>query len=337
MRYFIDIESIPFRYSTQWRKWIPKLSKEKSITISGTDYTGLTSGGFFDFNRTNIYKAEQIQKLGELFRDDKIIDGDIFFFYDVWHPGVISLKYMIDLNKFKNCKIYGIMHAGSYDKTDILGMNKLDLWADSFEKSIIKACDKVFVATKYHKDMILRERSLHTYTTGLPFCFDELNQYKINKTKKENIIVFPHRLSPDKQPEIFDDLKELFPDYQMIKTGDLNLNKEEYYKLLARSKFQFSAALHENWGISVFESMYLGCIPIIPDRCSYREMYGRHLVYESSWTYSSKHWKQYKSHMKLYIDTLILQYDDYYKRVEERMFSVIKYYCNWDNIEKEMQ
>jgi hypothetical protein len=40
MRYFIDIESIPFRYSTQWRKWIPKLSKEKSITISGTDYTG---------------------------------------------------------------------------------------------------------------------------------------------------------------------------------------------------------------------------------------------------------------------------------------------------------
>ena len=41
--------------------------------------------------------------------------------------------------------------------------------------------------------------------------------------------------------------------------------------------------------------------------------------------------------MKLYIDTLILQYDDYYKRVEERMFSVIKYYCNWDNIEKEMK
>ena len=116
MRYFIDIESIPFRYSTQWRKWIPKLSKEKSITISGTDYTGLTSGGFFDFNRTNIYKAEQTKKLGELFRDDKIIEGDVFFFYDVWHPGVISLKYMIDLNKFKNCKIYGIMHAGSYDE-----------------------------------------------------------------------------------------------------------------------------------------------------------------------------------------------------------------------------
>ena len=35
-----------------------------------------------------------------------------------------------------------------------------------------------------------------------------ISNKKSVKTKKENIIVFPHRLSPDKQPEIFDDLKE---------------------------------------------------------------------------------------------------------------------------------
>jgi|TARA_B100002003_G_C14138257_1_gene547453 glycosyltransferase involved in cell wall biosynthesis len=335
MRYFIDIESIPARYSTQWREWIPKLSKAESVTISGTDYTGLTKGGFFDFNSTNVYKAEQTVKLSELFRDGKIKDGDEFFFYDVWHPGVISLKYMIDLGKL-NCKIYGIMHAGSYDETDILGMNKLYLWADSFEKSIFKACDKVFVASNYHKDMILRQRSAQTYSTGLPFCFDDLEKYKILSSQKENIFVFPHRLSPDKQPEIFDDLKEMFPDYDFIKTGDLDLSKPEYYKLLAKSKFQFSCSLHENWGISVFESMFLGCVPIIPDRCSYREMYGRDLVYESIWTYSPKHWKQYKDHLKTYITMVMLQYDEYYTRTQLRMERVKKYYCDWDRIEEEM-
>lgn len=335
MRYFIDIESIPARYSTQWRDWIPKLSKKESTTISGTDYTGLSEGGFFDFNSTNVYKAEQTVKLSKLFRDGKIKDGDEFFFYDVWHPGVISLKYMIDLGKL-NCKIYGIMHAGSYDETDILGMNKLYLWADSFEKSIFKACDKVFVASNYHKDMILRQRSAQVYATGLPFCFDELEDYKIISNKKENIFVFPHRLSPDKQPEIFDDLKEMFPDYEFIKTGDLDLSKPDYYRLLAKSKFQFSCSLHENWGISVFESMFLGCVPIIPDRCSYREMYGRDLVYESIWTYNAKHWKQYKDHLKTYIMMVILQYDEYYDRTAERIERVKKYYCDWNRIEEEM-
>ena len=335
MRYFIDIESIPARYSTQWRDWIPKLSKKESITISGTDYTGLTKGGFFDFNSTNVYKAEQTVKISELFRDGKIKDGDEFFFYDVWHPGVISLRYMIDLGKI-DCKIYGIMHAGSYDETDILGMNKLYLWADSFEKSIFKACDKVFVASNYHKDMILRLRASRAYATGFPFCFDELEQYKILSNQKENIFVFPHRLSPDKQPEIFDDLKEMFPDYEFIKTGDLDLSKPDYYKLLAKSKFQFSCSLHENWGISVFESMFLGCVPIIPDRCSYREMYGRDLVYESIWTYNAKHWKQYKEHLKTYIMMVMVQYDEYYNRTQARMESVKKYYCNWDRIEEEM-
>ncbi len=335
MRYFIDIESIPARYSTQWRDWIPKLSKKESTTISGTDYTGLSEGGFFDFNSTNVYKAEQTVKLSKLFRDGKIKDGDEFFFYDVWHPGVISLKYMIDLGKL-NCKIYGIMHAGSYDETDILGMNKLYLWADSFEKSIFKACDKVFVASNYHKDMILRQRSAQAYATGLPFCFDELEDYKIISNKKENIFVFPHRLSPDKQPEIFDDLKEMFPDYEFIKTGDLDLSKPDYYRLLAKSKFQFSCSLHENWGISVFESMFLGCVPIIPDRCSYREMYGRDLVYESIWTYNAKHWKQYKDHLKTYIMMVILQYDEYYDRTAERIERVKKYYCDWNRIEEEM-
>jgi hypothetical protein len=65
-------------------------------------------------------------------------------------------------------------------------------------------------------------------------------------------------------------------------------------------------------------------------------MYGRDLVYESIWTYSPKHWKQYKDHLKTYITMVMLQYDEYYTRTQLRMERVKKYYCDWDRIEEEM-
>lgn len=338
MMYFIDLESIPQRYSTQWREWIPQMYSKESVTVSGSDYEGLTGGGFFDFNSTNIYKAEQVVKLGKMFQDGTIKDGDEFFFYDVWHPGVVSLRYMIDLSEFKNCKIYGILHAGAYDPTDILGMKGLGEWADGFEESMVKACDKVFVATKYHGDMFEAARSQKVYATGLPFSFKDLEQYKVPIEEKENIIVFPHRLSPDKQPELFNELAIEFPDYDFVRTGDLKLPKDEYYKLLAKSKFQFSASLHENWGISVFESMFLGCVPIMPDRCSYSEMYGHKVtLYPSKYTLTPKGWAKYKNKMIQFIQTRMDNFEKDSARTERAIQSVITEFCNWDNIEKEFK
>jgi glycosyltransferase involved in cell wall biosynthesis len=335
MMYFIDLESIPARYSTQWREWIPQMYSKDSVTISGTDYEGLTGGGFFDFNSTNIYKAEQVVKIGKMFQDGAIKDGDDFFFYDVWHPGVISLKYMIDLSEFKNCKIYGILHAGAYDPTDILGMKGLGEWADGFEQSMIKACDKVFVATNYHSNMFKKARGEKVYATGLPFNFYHMVKYK--GVEKENIIVFPHRLSPDKQPEIFDELKNWFPSYTFIRTGDLMLPKDEYYELLAKAKFQFSASLHENWGISVFESMYLGCVPILPNRCSYTEMYGDKVsVYPSEWTINQESFQDNKLKLINFINGLMKNYEAESTKTKDAIFHVVEDFCNWDNIEREL-
>jgi glycosyltransferase involved in cell wall biosynthesis len=311
---------------------------KKSITISGTDYDGVTEGGFFDFNSTNIYKADQTKIISQMFRDGKIKDGDTFFFYDIWHPGVISLRYMIDLNEFKNCKIYGILHAGCYDPTDILGMKGLNDWASGFEAAMIKACDKVFVATEYHANMVKKARRLKVHATGLPFSFEDLDRFKKPIEKKENIMVFPHRLSPDKQPEIFDELKDHFPGWTFIRTGDfMDIGKDGYYELLAKSKIQFSASLHENWGISVFESMYLGCVPILPDRCSYSEMYGDKIeLYPSLWTLDKPCWERCKPKLIDFIHEKIANFGWYSSHTESAIAAVIPEYCNWDKIEKEI-
>jgi glycosyltransferase involved in cell wall biosynthesis len=325
MIYIVDIESIPTRYSTQWRSWIPNFFKDRDIettTISGTDYSSLTSGGFFDFVRTNKYKSEQVIKIVELF--DTLKNGDKFLFTDVWHPGIISLKYMLDLTK-KDINIYGLLHAGAYDDTDILGINNLGRWVDGFELSMLKACKKVFVATNYHKNIIRKERGSipdNIIVSGFPYDFSELDKYKIPYDQKEKIIIFPHRLSPDKQPEIFDKLSEHFPEYQFIKTQDHMFSKDDYHKMLAKSKYVFSAALHENWGISVFESMYLGAIPILPDRCSYEEMYFGAFRYPVRYTFNN---------LVDWVERM-LSTDIPIKMIEQNNKKVKDDFCNFNNI-----
>ena len=110
----------------------------------------------------------------------------------------------------------------------------------------------------------------------------ELESYK-GMTKK-NQIVFPHRLAPEKQPEIFYDLKEALPQYEFIVCMERQLKKHEYHNLLAESKLVFSANLQETLGISWYGGALVDAIPMVPDRLSYREMAMEEFKYPSEWT-----------------------------------------------------
>lgn len=114
------------------------------------------------------------------------------------------------------------------------------------------------------------------FAVGYPFYPKSYN-LKPN-VKKENIVVFPHRLDPEKQPQKFDManyyLEPLFPDWQFIRTKDVWTNKQAYYDLLNRAKIAVSFATQETFGIAMVESVLCGCIPIVPERLSYKELYG---------------------------------------------------------------
>lgn len=326
MIYLIDIEAIDMRYSTQWREWIPKyFSDGETVTISGTDYCGLSDGGFFDFTSTNIYKSEQVIKLGNLIKNGRIKDGDVFCFYDVWHPGVINLRYMLDLAGI-DAKIYGLLHAGSYDPTDILGIHELGRWADGFEESMVKACDAIFVASNYHRDMFIKARNMDEdkiIVAGWPYDFTFMDS--IPDTEKEDIIVFPHRISPDKQPWLFDELEEYLPNFEFVKTIDLQLPKKEYHELLKKSKIIFSAALHENLGLATMEATYSGCIPVLPNRCSYKEIYHKDLLYPSA-----ANSKEIAAHILNIMDN----YELYKKKADTCIDAIKNKYFNFEKIKK---
>jgi len=118
---------------------------------------------------------------------------------------------------------------------------------------------------------------------------------------KKNKIIFPHRLAPEKQLEIFKDLSSSMPEYEWFVAQEHKLTKDEYHRHLAESKIVFSANLQETLGISVYESALVGAYPLMPNRLSYSEMWPDKALYPSKWTES---FDQYLSHKTEMVDII---------------------------------
>jgi hypothetical protein len=297
--FIVDIESVETRYTSQWKKHLPKLLKESghNVTIiSGPEDipSTTTPGAFLKFGGTNIYKSRQIEQLGRLFCADSIRPGDHFLFTDAWHPGIINLKYMSELLQIP-VTIHALWHAGSYDPQDFLGrLIGNAAWVRHAEKSFFSAIDHNYFATQFHIDMFCKNLldckpediwvNEKIIRTGWPMEYmDEIfNTYQ--GIKKRDLILFPHRIAPEKQVEIFQDLKEELPQYEFIICQEQKLTKHEYHTLLGEAKIVFSANLQETLGISCYEGALLGAIPMVPDRLSYSEMYFDTFKYSSEWT-----------------------------------------------------
>jgi hypothetical protein len=111
---------------------------------------------------------------------------------------------------------------------------------------------------------------------------------------KRDLILFPHRIAPEKQVEIFRDLKEHLPQYEFVVCQDQQLSKREYHNLLGEAKLVFSANLQETLGISWFEGALVDAIPMVPDRLSYSEMAIDTFKYPSEWTESFESYTQHR-------------------------------------------
>lgn len=289
MLYNIPIEPLEERYSAQWITWFEKEFKENNIpfvTVFGQPLTDkITTGSFLDVCGTNYYKASQLQHLCEMLFNGTIKNGDDLFFHDLWFPGIEMLAYIRD-GMGIDFSISGCLHAGSYDPYDFLSKKGMTFWAKGLEESWFRIFDLIFVATDFHKRLLLETRKIDgrkVIVTGFPIHYDPPSE----RIEKENIVVFPHRLDSEKNPHYFDymvhSIKEKYPqnDWQFIKTKTCCNNKSEYYKLLHRAKIAVSFADQETWGIAQQEALFAGCFPVVPNRLSYAEMYPPMFQYDS--------------------------------------------------------
>lgn len=361
--YIVDLESIPTRYTCEWKAHVPTLIRKHGhdvVVISGPDDlpNNTTPGMFLNFSATNIYKSVQVEKFSRLFSDGKIKDGDYFLFTDAWHPGVINLKYMADLLDVK-IKIGGCWHSGSYDPQDGLGRlvgNKP--WVRNAEKSFYHAFDHNYFATEFHVKMFIDEL-LHSgltaenpwyeeefaerYDSGkivragwpMEYMVDTMAPYK--NIPKRDLILFPHRIAPEKQVEIFRDLALQLPQYEFVVCQDQKLTKDEYHTLLGQSKIVFSANLQETLGISWYEGAIVDAIPIMPDRLSYSEMAHDEFKYPSEWTESYDSYNQHKTELCALIIKNMSNYNMLIPQVRAQVIELTAEYFSATNIIKNIK
>lgn len=276
----VPIESLSIRYSQQWNDWFPEafdIHNVKYRTIYPQPHTTeIKQGEFLDVIGTNVFKMRQLESILLLIDQGEITDNDVFFFHDIWFPGLEALFYVRSgLNL--NFKVAGILHAGTYDDWDFVTRAGMRKWGADIEKSWFNEVDALFVATDYHKNIVKEKRGVPTdkiHVTSFPLKVPT----GYDTVPRQNQMVFGHRLTPDKAPDEFDLLvsrakERLAPSWYGVKTQSVPRTKDEYYRVLAASKIAVSCARHEFWGIAQQEAMLLGAIPLVPDRLSYVELY----------------------------------------------------------------
>ena len=318
--YIVEIEPVETRYTAEWKTHLPRqmISAGLDVTViqgpsDAPDDT--TPGAFLNFSGTNYWKSGQMMQIASLFAEGKINDGDYFLYTDAWNPTVIQLKYMAELLGVK-IKIGGMWHAGSYDPADFLGRLIGDKpWVRNAERSMYDCFDHNFFATQFHIDMFMDNfpeadtTKLHRVGWPMEYMVNLLEGLGGN-ANKYNMVLFPHRLAPEKQVDIFKDLSDSMPDVEFVVCQERQLTKEEYHMLLSRSKIVFSANTQETLGISCYEGALVNASPLVPDRLSYTEMYDEEYKYPSEWTENFETYLEHKDKLMAKIRQILGNSDD---------------------------
>jgi hypothetical protein len=311
--WLLDLESVESRYTSQWKTHLPKLLEKFNVrVVDGADDIppATTPGAFLNFGGTNIYKSTQIEKIARAFTNGEVKDGDHILFTDAWHPGIINIKYMSQLLGIKVIT-HGLWHAGSYDPADFLGRLIGDTpWVRHAERSMFECFDHNHFATQFHIELFKKSFTIDDnkiVRTGWPMEYMKETLAPFKGTPKKDLILFPHRIAPEKQPEIFEDLQRSMPEYEFIMCQKQQLKKPEYHKMLAEARIVFSANLQETLGISAYEGAIVDTFPLVPDRLSYTEMYPDDFKYPSEWTASWNSYLEHKDKLIEHIRTIMKQ------------------------------
>ena len=329
--WIFSIESIETRYTCEWYEHIPcmlhnTLPKFNVQAIVGVQkHTAPTPGAFLNFSDTNYWKSTQLCNFLESLNAGRTTADDHFLFPDAWDPVVLQLRYISDLHGY-NWKFHGLFHAGSWDPSDFLGRSSGGKpWCNNTERAMFHAYDHSYFATDFHiglfYDYLLKEPNgptLEEYLSngkivksGWPMSYmrDALAPYR--NLEKRDLILFPHRIAPEKQVEIFKDLERRLPQYEFIVCQETPLPKHEYRVLLGQAKILFSASLQETLGISTCaEAPIVDAVPLAPSRLSYSEIFKdfEEFLYPSAWTAD---WESYERNADKLVDRIVHTMENY--------------------------
>lgn len=272
--WLMPLEPIEERYTGQWYEWFPEVLGLEGIEYEMIDGEAVESeleGEFFlDPIATNIWKSTQLRNLLGRIDNGEVTDGDTIFFFDLWYPGIESLAYIRDLTGIE-FEIAGVLHAGTYDPHDLTAQAGMDSWGQDLENSWFSFIDTAFVATMYHKNLLMKQRKtweMDLQVTGLPVDIKRLVKMR-SEGERNDRVVFTGRQSDEKGWPFIRELRQ--KGYNVFSTLSYDFDKDEYYEFLADSKAVIAPSKQETFGYGVVEGMALGCEPIVPDALAFQQ------------------------------------------------------------------
>lgn len=291
--FHFPIEPLEARYSVDWWRWWREHAWQ--VDPTGRDWTfvagdrleeSIARGEFLDAYDTHHWKATQLARFAKYLHLGRVKAGDWVVLHDGWNPAVEQLAYMRAVGGVA-FKIALVLHAGTWDPHDHLTKVGMRPWAQHAEAAWARAADLLLFATDFHRRLFLSGDCGRPTTegveakcvvTGFPlYARTELASHARPWAEREKLVVFPHRLAPEKDPAGFADLERLYrarygaDGSTWVRTKDVCATKAEYHALLGRARCAVSTARQETWGIAMLESVALGAWPVAPARLAYPE------------------------------------------------------------------
>ena len=296
-----------------WTERVFKKRGIDYVIVPGTtidDSKAISVGQVLDAHGRSYFGLSQIMNLVQMMRNGEVTNKDIVFFEDMFQPGMESLPYILNqVDEKHRPAIYLRCLAQSIDPDDFVHVWGMSKWMSMYEQMCNEIPNVTILAT--NEEMVAHMRIANWKApiyniSGLSFGKEEVQGRVPNRKpflERSERVVFGARWDQEKQPQFFMDLlvefKRKHPgvDFTICSGGPLrsnntfyvdearhlekqglitireNLEKNEYYKILADSRVLFNCALQDWVSNTVSEADALGTNVLYPAYRSFPETF----------------------------------------------------------------
>lgn len=330
--WLLPIEPFEERYTSDWHRWWPTELRECGLQVEvvdgHSDAGERTAGEWLDPVATWRWKGEQVARLAE--RWSEVKDGDVVLSLDGWGPATTAALYM-RATTGKKVKVVIYLHAGAFDPHDYLSRVGCADWALHVERGWVHGADLILVGSEHAADLIRRHlwAGARVAVVGVPIHRSELEAHAVPWNERRRLVVFPHRIAPEKGIDEWTELQAAYRKarpadtmVEFVRSRDVYTDKASLYDLLGKARVVVSFAKQETFGIVMQEGVALGAHPLVPRRLSYPEvMRGAGRLFDSI--------PEAVSQLRFLLDaTAPATWDCYHEQAVQRAAHAIMTECN---------
>lgn len=242
------------------------------------------------------YVQSQLETIGTLMTSETY---SRYLFVDFFNPGLDLLRYRAE-QQGRPYAAAALLHGATFMTGDLYTKP----WQSKAEQLWGTLYDRIYVPSACALDQLPKD--IQDKAQVYPWGLDSFMRARPSGTlhhERDIDVLFPHRLSEDKGLDDLVAIARELPDIHFVATSpspvmsdeaqkalraspNIELavcpRNEDAYALFGRSVMVLSCAYQELFGYSVAEAYVSGCVPVLPNRQVYPELYGSEYLYESN-------------------------------------------------------